>query len=89
MIMTARPQACLVASAQLFLSSIKAPVPPSRPAIVPASARGPCPIRRLRREWSRAQPPLGGEHGKEPRLSLARSLSELAILRKNGSLAAT
>src|ERR1700676_2945698 len=46
--------------ARLFLGSIKAPVPSSRPAIVPAAARGPCQIRRSRRDRSHAQPPFGG-----------------------------
>ena len=41
-----------------FLGSIKAPVPSSRPAIIPAASRWPCQIRRLRRDRSHAQPRL-------------------------------
>jgi hypothetical protein len=35
-------------------------------------AAGPCQIRRLRRDRSHAQPPLGGEHGEDPRFATAR-----------------
>ena len=56
----------------LFLGSIKAPVPSSRPGIIPATARWPCQIRRLRRDRSHAQPPLGGEPGEDPRFATAR-----------------
>jgi hypothetical protein len=68
MIVTARPRLL-----RLFLGSIKAPVPSSRPAIVPAAACGPCQIRRSRRDRSHAQPPLGGEHSEDPRFGTARA----------------
>src|ERR1700693_614665 len=44
----------------MLLGSIKAPVPSSRPGIALVAARGPCQIRRLRRDRSHAQPPLLG-----------------------------
>jgi hypothetical protein len=55
----------------MFLGSIKAPVPSSRPGISSAVAPQPGQIRRLRRDRSHAQPPLGGKHGEDPQFDRA------------------
>ena len=49
----------------------RATVPPSRPGIPSGIARRRGQIRRLRRDRSHAQPPLGGEHGEDPQFDRA------------------
>ena len=72
MIVTARRR-----RARLFLGSIKAPVPSSRPGIVPATARGPCQIRRFGGTGATRSPRLGASMARThdlPRLARGATL---------------
>jgi len=70
----------------MFLGSIRAPVPSSRPAFSQAVARKHCQIRRFfsggtGATRSRPLSSLGGEHGEDPQFDRAE---HDAILRRGG-----
>jgi hypothetical protein len=61
----------------MFLGSIKAPVPPSRPAIRKADARRRGQIRRLGGGTTATRNPLAGEHGEDPQFDAAEHAARL------------
>src|ERR1700683_4329901 len=62
----------------MFLGSIKAPVPSSRPAIVLAGARRPCQIRRIAAGPGPRGAPSWGDDGEDPQFDRAEHDAMLA-----------